>query len=324
MADRPPIPAELRRQVLIEAGHRCAIHTCRHIDVDVHHIVPWAQRPEHRFDNLIALCPNCHRQAERGDIDRKSLRLYKARLAAAFRFQEVNLYPEEAVLPTAFGWLDPAGGWRTNTLATNVGQLEVYIEYPSFSAGVLGDAALAVNSVVRSKVDACVASFEGLREEPFTDTGASWYLQGSFSVSLLRQSAVSVRFSFESYTGGAHGAHWTVSANVRTEPVRELGIEDIFTDASAGLGRVSEYVVQELLRPVNGRARDDEWVKTGASANPENFRSFNVTSRGILLRFDEYQVGCYAEGPSEVHVPIEVVKDLIEPALSLQLYWHDA
>ncbi len=72
------IPAVVRRQVLIEAGHRCAIQTCRSTaDVDIHHIVPWAQSHSHEPDNLIALCPNCHRQADRGDIDRTSLRKYK-------------------------------------------------------------------------------------------------------------------------------------------------------------------------------------------------------------------------------------------------------
>lgn len=80
---RPPIPAELRRRVLVEAGHRCAIPTCRHIEVDVHHIIPWAQCQAHEYDNLIALCPNCHRRADRGEIDRKSLRLYKINLRFA-------------------------------------------------------------------------------------------------------------------------------------------------------------------------------------------------------------------------------------------------
>jgi 5-methylcytosine-specific restriction endonuclease McrA len=78
--DRPPIPADIRRRVLVEAGHRCAIPTCRHIEVDIHHIVAWAQRQAHEYDNLIALCPNGHRRADRGEIDRKALRLYKANL----------------------------------------------------------------------------------------------------------------------------------------------------------------------------------------------------------------------------------------------------
>jgi HNH endonuclease len=80
---RPEIPAEIRRRVLVEAGHRCAIPTCRHIDVDVHHIVPWSQCQAHEYDNLIALCPNCHRRADAGQIDRKSLRLYKLNLRFA-------------------------------------------------------------------------------------------------------------------------------------------------------------------------------------------------------------------------------------------------
>jgi HNH endonuclease len=80
---RPPMPAELRRRILVEAGHRCAIPTCRYIEVDVHHIIPWATCRTHEYDNLIALCPNCHRRADRDEIDRKSLRLYKLNLRFA-------------------------------------------------------------------------------------------------------------------------------------------------------------------------------------------------------------------------------------------------
>ena len=77
---RPPIPAPLKRRVLVEAGHRCAIPTCRHIQVELHHIIPWATCGSHEYDNLIALCPNCHLRADRGEIDRKALRLYKVNL----------------------------------------------------------------------------------------------------------------------------------------------------------------------------------------------------------------------------------------------------
>ncbi len=81
MQNRPLIPAELKRRVLVEAGHRCAIPTCRHIDVDVHHIIPWSECKKHEYENLIALCPNCHRRAhKKNEIDRKSLKLYKANL----------------------------------------------------------------------------------------------------------------------------------------------------------------------------------------------------------------------------------------------------
>ena len=77
---RPSFPKELSRRVLIEAGHRCAIPSCRHIEVEIHHIVPWEQCKKHEYENLIALCPNCHQRADRQAIDRKSLRIYKANL----------------------------------------------------------------------------------------------------------------------------------------------------------------------------------------------------------------------------------------------------
>ena len=80
---RPHIPNELERSVLIEAGHRCAIPQCRYPHVMIHHIIPWAKCKEHKYENLIALCPNCHARADRGEIDRKSLRTYKVNLCYA-------------------------------------------------------------------------------------------------------------------------------------------------------------------------------------------------------------------------------------------------
>ena len=101
-SSRPAIPAELRRRVLVEAGHRCAIPTCRHIDVDVHHIIPWAECRVHEYENLIALCPNCHRRAGKGEIDRKSIRLYKLNLRFShdkFSQLEMDVLFEMASLP---------------------------------------------------------------------------------------------------------------------------------------------------------------------------------------------------------------------------------
>jgi len=78
--NRPSIPRQLEREVLIEAGHRCAIPTCRQTPVEIAHIIPWKQVKEHTFDNLIALCPTCHTRYDKGEIDRKAMQQYKANL----------------------------------------------------------------------------------------------------------------------------------------------------------------------------------------------------------------------------------------------------
>jgi hypothetical protein len=103
---RPPIPADVRRRILVEAGHRCAIPTCRYIEIEVHHIVPWAQCKAHDYDNLIALCPNCHARADHGEIDRKSLRLYKFNVRFAhdkYSQLELDTLFELAKMPPGHG-----------------------------------------------------------------------------------------------------------------------------------------------------------------------------------------------------------------------------
>jgi len=77
MSKRPTIPSELKRRILVEAGHRCAIPTCRHPTTEIAHIILWEKVKKHEYENLIALCPNCHARADKGEIDRKSLRIYK-------------------------------------------------------------------------------------------------------------------------------------------------------------------------------------------------------------------------------------------------------
>jgi hypothetical protein len=79
MAARPSIPKALRRAVEVEAGHRCAIPTCRQIPTQIHHI---NENPaDNRFENLIVLCPNCHQRVTARKIDRLAVEMYKANLS---------------------------------------------------------------------------------------------------------------------------------------------------------------------------------------------------------------------------------------------------
>jgi hypothetical protein len=78
---RDTIPAEIKRAVLVEAGHRCAIPTCRATTTEIAHIVPWAETQDNSFENLIALCPNCHtRFDQKKEIDRLAVKMYKHNL----------------------------------------------------------------------------------------------------------------------------------------------------------------------------------------------------------------------------------------------------
>jgi hypothetical protein len=88
---RPAIPGQLERDVLVVAGHRCALPRCHTPTVEIAHIKPWAQVKAHTFNNLIALCPTCHARYDKGEIDRRAMLQYKANLSVlSGRYGEVE------------------------------------------------------------------------------------------------------------------------------------------------------------------------------------------------------------------------------------------
>jgi len=75
---RPRIPAEIAREVLVEAGHRCAVCGTP-FPLERAHIVPWRRTRDHSPENLICLCANCHGMADSGLLGERDLKEYKAR-----------------------------------------------------------------------------------------------------------------------------------------------------------------------------------------------------------------------------------------------------
>lgn len=80
MNDRSNIPAGTKRRILIEAGYRCSVPTCRFPITENAHIVSWADSKNHSYENLVALCPNCHTMYDSGKIERAAIVAYKKKL----------------------------------------------------------------------------------------------------------------------------------------------------------------------------------------------------------------------------------------------------
>src|SRR5262245_49692009 len=76
MTDRPTVSAAIRREVLFEARHHCAV-CCNPLPLEQAHVVPWHDSHEHSVANLIALCANCHSRADGEKWGAAVLRQYK-------------------------------------------------------------------------------------------------------------------------------------------------------------------------------------------------------------------------------------------------------
>ncbi|MFF9841036.1 HNH endonuclease [Streptomyces sp. NPDC013740] len=113
---RPQVPRPLARQLFVEAGHRCAIPTCRATPLEIAHIVPWHRVRRHEFPNMIVLCPNCHTRFDRGDIDRQAMFRYKEllRLADPNRVAPEDPAPRAGLIRAYRTFQTETAAWHTS------------------------------------------------------------------------------------------------------------------------------------------------------------------------------------------------------------------
>jgi hypothetical protein len=94
-APRTAIPVDIKLAVLHQAGYKCGNPVCRTlVTLDIHHLAPVSKGGKNDPDNLLVLCPNCHRLHHHGEIPLASLRAWKMLLLAlneAFDRRSIDL-----------------------------------------------------------------------------------------------------------------------------------------------------------------------------------------------------------------------------------------
>ena len=132
----------------------------------------------------------------------------------------------------------------------------------------------------------------------------------SYDVALANDAIVSLIFYNYTFMGGAHGGTSSTTLNYDLKNNRELKLADVFEPNSNYLKAISDYAIADL-KPRIGEMSDDEWISTGAGATAENYQSWNLTKKGLLITFDQYQVAAYAAGPQTVIIPYSKLQNIL-------------
>lgn len=142
-----------------------------------------------------------------------------------------------------------------------------------------------------------------LSESP--DYGLGWYFDGVVEPLITSDTLISLQVNSESFTGGAHGSYSTNFVNV---------------DPATG----TAYLLDALLKAgyedeLNKLAAEDlssqriDTDSTGTSDQfPANFKlndNYGFRKEGIVFFFNTYEIGSYAEGPTEILIPYEKLRD---------------
>lgn len=190
----------------------------------------------------------------------------------------------------------------------------ISLEYPVLQ-GVDSAAAENFQAIVQGQMDALLSEFQtGLDMGPIITPDASApspqnFLTSKYEVLYNAHGLVSIHAENSNYFyGAAHPNPFSSVINYSLPLQRELALADLFQPGTAYLQRIADYCMNQL--------RQDEWFTFAEGAQPveENYRKWNITSEGLRITYDPYQVAAYAAGYVRVTVPWSELTDLIDPA----------
>jgi hypothetical protein len=191
---------------------------------------------------------------------------------------------------------------------------DIDVNYPQITgAGAAGVAAFnrEAEALARKAVAEFKKDVSGPGPAP-SDSDMGSELSMSYDVRLGTPDLISVSYGISEYSAGAaHPNGYSVSVNYQIKAGRSLALADLFLPGKPYLQFISRYSIGKLKGRLTGA--DPEWINRGAGPKLENYKKWNLTSTGLEITFDSYQVAAYAEGPQLVFIPYSELKTLINP-----------
>ena len=119
-------------------------------------------------------------------------------------------------------------------------------------------------------------------------------------------------------TGGAHPSHATSTLNCDLNTGEVLILADLFKPGMNYLKPISALTIAELTQ------QNRLLFPDGAQPTSENYANWNLDHGGLLFTFDEYQVGPYAQGASEIYISYtdSTIADLFADSFMNTIYRH--
>ncbi len=198
---------------------------------------------------------------------------------------------------------------------------DIAAAYPELSGNAK---AVGFNNLAKKTVMDALAAFKkdmaGLTVADIRQMGDGMrnYIEVSFNVEYADEDLISINFSEDTFTGGAHGNRGTTTLTYDLKAGREVKLADLFKPGAKYLSTIAAYALKDLKGrkdPESGENRGlaQDIFEDGAKPTVGNYSNWNVTKKGLLLTFPQYQVASYADGPQTVIVPYSALRAIVRP-----------
>jgi len=194
-------------------------------------------------------------------------------------------------------------------------------EYPELT-GVPN--AAGFNSLAKARVMRSFADFQKdmsgftTADVKLTPADMRNYLDVGYSVEYADNDLVSISFSEDTFSSGAHPNHdfFTLTYDLKTG--RELKLAELFKPGVNYLKVIADYSRKDLQSRKDPDSGENLELATdifadGVKPTAGNFKDWALTKKGLLILFPPYQVAAYAYGPQTVIVPYAQLKSIAAP-----------
>ena len=193
---------------------------------------------------------------------------------------------------------------------------EIKVNYPQLKGMSNEDAQVKINSYIEYFITQSIKDSKNEMKDwqipDELDFNSSF--EFNYGVDNLNNDVFSIRIeNFSYYAGAAHPSTYISSMNFNLTNGEYINFSELFRSDSDYLQYISDFCIFDLKR--SGRENeiefDDEWLNTGAGPIEENFKSYNITEKGLIITFNDYQVGPYVIGQQEVLIPYEKITNIV-------------
>jgi hypothetical protein len=189
---------------------------------------------------------------------------------------------------------------------------EMEVAYPQIE-GLESKQAKTFNRWVEKFVLSDVAELRGLERAAMKkDKGKPRPIEESLEISykviFTNKDLISIKFTHMVMAlGQPHPIYYPVPINYDLKNGKLLKLSNLFKQKSNYLAVFSRYCHDELKKKYG----ENGFMAEGTEPKAENYKNWNITPEGIMISFDDYQVGAHSMGQPVLTIPYSVLKDMI-------------
>jgi hypothetical protein len=154
-----------------------------------------------------------------------------------------------------------------------------------------------------------------LNAADFPDMSVEYFAEINISELYYSIELVSIEMHKYLYTGGAHGSGNTFFLNVDPQNGNEIPSEALFKNSID-----FKVFAEHKFRDAHKISSDESINSTGFSFENDRFylpNSIGFSETDLIILYNQYEIASYADGPVELKIPLEKVKEYLNFKLVL-------